>query len=379
MDNLPATIKTAMPIEKALGYYLAANIKAERDHPPFDRITHDGIAINYKSLSQKKFEIESYAAAGQERGKLKNKTRCIEVATGAPLPEGTDTVIPYELISKQKGSATLKSSDFKIGNCLHKQGSDARKNTILLETGSKIGITEITILAANGVTDVPIYQKPKIGILATGDELVAISDKILPHQIRRSNDIMLQSALKLNGFDNLEAKWLPDDHKKISKQLQNWLAAKDVIITIGGVSKGTYDYVPGILENLDVTKIFHQVAQRPGKPLWFGKYNKALIFGLPGNPASSLTCLTRYVIPALSRMSGALEDKQRKMTLTDRITPHELLTLFIPVKLESGKAKPVQTQGSGDFTSLQSSRGFVEIPPSYISGDKVVYCPWVKL
>ena len=155
----------------------------------------------FASINNQKFKIESHAAAGHPQAKLADQNNCIEVRHRRTVAKKIlIPIIPYESIKISNNTAQIKNADYKLGNAVHKQASDAKKGQILLQSGTKIGITEISILAANGVAEVNVYKKPTIGILATGDELAAVGDKILPHQIRRSNDIMLKSSLTLNGF-----------------------------------------------------------------------------------------------------------------------------------------------------------------------------------
>ena len=378
LDNLPTAKVLSMDLDFAADYYIAENIIAERNYPPFDRITHDGIALNFSTYEsgQREFEIETYAAAGAPASALSNNKNCIEVATGAPLPVGCNMIVPYELVTINESHANINTDNLKIGKCLHREGSDAKKGDQLLKIGTKIGITETTILAANGYKKVAVLSKPSIGIITTGDELVDIDAAIERHQIRRSNDITLFTSLKLNAFSDVETKWLPDNKDKIKQGLESWLLTKDVLVITGGVSKGTYDYIPQVLETLGVKKIFHGVAQRPGKPLWFGKNNDGkLVFGLPGNPASCLTCLTRYVIPALVKISGGEIGHAEMIDLNKPPTPNETLTLFLPVN----KGNLVTTKTSGDFTSLQGSDGFVQVLSDYIPGQKLAYYPWRRI
>jgi molybdopterin molybdotransferase len=382
LQHLPSPAVTTRSLADALSYCLAHPVHAERDHPPFDRITHDGIALNLAALPQdaKHLPVECYAAAGAQRKRLAHPAHCIEVATGAPLPEGCDTVIPYEGLKLINAVAEITSHLPALGNCLHRQGSDAKAGQQLLARGARVGILETAILASNGIAQVPVYQKPSIGILTTGDELVDMDALMEPHQIRRSNDITLKAALDLNGFVGAETAWEPDDKTRIHARLQRWLGEKDVLLITGGVSRGTYDYIPQILETLGVKNLFHHVAQRPGKPLWFGTSREGKpVFGLPGNPASSLTCLRRYVIPALCAMSGGTAHAQEVQLATSTIA-HDTLALFRPVSLNAlYAATPMQTMGSGDFTSLAGSDGFVELPPraaAYATDESVRYFPW---
>ncbi len=386
-SHLPPPFSIPLPLADTLGHILAIDIPAERDHPPFDRITHDGIALSYHALQagQRSFRVAGFAAAGVCRQVLADPEHCMEVATGAPLPQNCDTVIPYELFSIENATAILpEAMALTIGNALHRQGSDARRGATLLQAGARIGAIEMAVLAANGVAMPRVFQKPCIGMLSTGDELVAVDAPIEDHQIRRSNDATLQAALRQHGFCAVETRWEPDDKMRIRTCLEQLLSRKDMVLVTGGVSRGKHDYIPEILASLGVEALLHQVAQRPGKPLWFGRTSGGKpVFGLPGNPVSCLTCLMRYVIPALRHMSGDETMITDAVTLEVPIPPHERLTLFAPVRKGRvrGSVLPVPTNGSGDFTGLLGTCGFVELPPSaadYTPGDAVAFYPWAS-
>ena len=382
--HLPSPVALPLPLRDALGHVLASAVKAERDHPPFDRITHDGIAIAHAALSagRRHFPVASFAAAGAPRQVLASPQSCIEVATGAPLPQGCDTVIPYELFRLEDRTAILPETlTVELGGSLHLKGNDARKGEIVLQKGQRIGAVETALLAANGIAEPRVFRKARIGILSTGDELVEIGAKVADHQIRRSNDATLAACLRQHGFGQVETQWAPDDQSRIRACLEQLLASQDMVLITGGVSRGKHDRVPEILASLGVEELFHQVAQRPGKPLWFGRASDGKpVFGLPGNPVSCLTCLIRYAIPALRQMSGEANPVD-KVTLEVSWHADERLTLFLPIRpgLIRGSVQPAPTNGSGDFTGLLGSAGFVALPPraqGYAPGETVAFYPW---
>jgi molybdopterin molybdotransferase len=365
LDNLFVARKEPVSLENVNGKVLAEEIKADRDLPPFDRATMDGIAIHYDSFlkGQTEFTIEGVQAAGHAQMTLTNKKNCFEIMTGAPLPDQTDCVIPYEVIVIENKIAKLLGSVDQYQN-VHKKGGDARQNETLLSPGFMVSPTEVALLASVGKSEVQVFKKPKAAVISTGDELVDVNKIPLPHQIRKSNSYMLASALGEVGFEN-DLFHLNDDQKEIRKKLEEILDGYDLIILSGGVSKGKFDFVPEALESLGVKKIFHQISQRPGKPMWFGRSDKNTVFALPGNPVSTFTCFHRYVKPWITRsLGGELRKQSAVLASNYSFTPS--LTYFLQVRIqnENGKlmAVPMTGGGSGDFANLKSVDGFLELP-----------------
>jgi molybdopterin molybdotransferase len=211
--------------------------------------------------------------------------------------------------------------------------------------------------------------EPRILIATTGDELVAPDQPIAAWQVRRSNSYALRGALNLRGHQRVAEDHLPDDHAVLAERLSAHLATHDVIVLTGGVSMGRYDHVPSVLRQLGVKEVFHKVAQRPGKPIWFGIGSTGqTVFGLPGNPVSALVCLLRYVVPALAAMAGAPARGTEHIPLGSAFRVKPALACFLPVGVEYSStlgmvAMPRPTRGSGDFISLLGTDGFVELPP----------------
>jgi molybdopterin molybdotransferase len=308
-------------------------------------------------------------AAGQPPLTLPGPTDCIEVMTGAMLPAGCDTIVPVERLSVANGTATI-AADYALqaGQFVHRQAADARAGDRLLEPGIRLGAPEIAIAASAGLTGLEVSRQPRIAIISTGDELVEPGQSIAPHQVRRSHAYGLAAALRGAGFTAATDLQLPDDPATLQAALARALDQHDVLVLSGGVSAGRFDHVPAALAALGVRKVFHHVAQRPGRPMWFGVgAGGTLVFALPGNPVSVLVCLVRYVIPALIRRAGA-EPPPRAVFRLSREYPFPApLSCFLPVSLRydpdgTHRAEPRPTGGSGDFISLAGTDGFVELP-----------------
>ncbi len=374
--------QVSVPLEKALDRVLAEPIAADRDFPPFDRATKDGIAMAYDAFAGGClcFDITAIAAAGSPQQTLESRNQCIEVMTGAMLPLGTDTVVMYEHLEIKDGKAMLLKSITK-GQNIHYQGTDETKGSVLLQAGVRIGPAEIGILAAVGKTSVLIKKNPSICVVSTGDELVALAQTPKPYEIRKSNVHSLQAALVKMGLKS-EAVHVKDDKLETEKALAQIIDTHDVVLLSGGVSKGKYDYLPSVFEALSVEKVFHKVRQRPGKPFWFGVHKDAgtTIFAFPGNPVSTFANFHIYFVPWLNTSLG-VHTPEINVILEEAFGNTTDLTRFLSAKVTNvqGKliAKPIHANGSGDLISLSLINGFLQVPPkvSYKKGEQVRCIP----
>ena len=361
-----------VPLNAATGCVLREHVAADRDLPPFDRATMDGIAVNSAAFAKgvRAFPVEGLQKAGSPALSLKSRNACLEIMTGAVLPKGCDCVIPVEYV-EMDGRVARARGEFAARPMMnvHRKGSDAHKGDILLRAGCRLSTAQIAVAAAVGKANIRVARVPKIALVGTGDELVEINRPVKPFQTRRSNTYALQAALALNGYTDVERFHIRDDQKKLYASLKKILAKYDVVILSGGVSMGKLDFVPRVLEQLGVTVLFHKVQQRPGGPLLFGKTSDGKpVFGLPGNPVSTQICLYRYVLPYLNGAIGLAPRAANYVALSEAVTVKTALTCFLPVAVTSTKdgrltAAAVFPQNSGDLVSLTKSEGFVELPP----------------
>jgi molybdopterin molybdotransferase len=365
------TVET-LPLGQCIGRTLRASVHAERDQPPFDRVTMDGIAVDSRTLDRgfSAFRIQATQAAGAAALTLDDEHQAIEVMTGTTLPLGCDCVIPVEQIEIADGVATLrgpvKAAPYEN---VHRRGSDAREGMRLLEVGTVLRVPEIAVAATAGLPELRVSRQPAIAVMSTGDELIDPGGPIAPFQVRRSTVYAVGAELRRRGFLRVLADHVADSETALRQKLTQHLRGSDVLLLSGGVSMGKFDLVPQALRELGVQQVFHKVAQRPGKPLWFGIGPQGqAVFGLPGNPVSTLVCLLRYVIPALSVSMGGPNHKPERISLCSSVSPLPSLTSFLPISIEedgSGRpcARPKPTNGSGDFLTLTGTDGFVELPP----------------
>lgn len=357
-------------LKDAWGHTLAEDVFSDRAQPPFDRVAMDGIAISLNAWEQglRSFKIQDVQAAGMAALTLKKEQFCIEAMTGAVLPSGADGVIPVEqMIVDGDQVHVMDGVEFFAFKNIHRCEGDRKEGELILQKGVTILAPQMAILASVGMADVSIIKKPKITLMATGSELVAVDQVPEPYQIRMSNIGAIEARLRHEDFSDPTVVHVKDDRETLEQSLQDALCSSDIVVLSGGVSKGKFDYVPDVLQHLGVTKLCHGVKQRPGKPLWFGKTdNGTIVFAVPGNPVSYLVCWYRYIIPWIQESMG-IASQQTWVTLHQDVTFKKEMTYFCPVKIsyEQGRgmvATPIKTNGSGDYVSLANSDGFLELP-----------------
>ena len=356
-----------IPFLESLGRILKDNIRADRDFPPFNRVSMDGIAILSESFSKgiRQFGIEGIQAAGSEQLELKNVANCMEVMTGAVLPKNTDAVIPYEQVIIEKGKARIEITEIKYLQNVHLRGNDRNNKDLLIPKNTVISPAEIGVFATVGKSFVKVAKQPNILIISTGDELIDVSKNPLPHQIRRSNVYTLVSLLERLKI-KVETEHITDNKPLLKKKINQFLKNYDVLIFSGAVSKGKFDFLPEVLDEIGVEKLFHKVKQRPGKPFWFGKKNSKTIFAFPGNPVSTFIGCLKYFYPWYKKSIGIDFQNQNNAILDDDFSFKPELTYFLQVKIENrnGKvyAKPMVGKGSGDLANLADADAFIELP-----------------
>lgn len=359
---------------------LAEDIFADRDFPPFDRVTKDGIAVNSEALEKGKtsFKIEAIYAAGSPQGILNDPENCVEIMTGAMLPKNCDSVIMYEDVEIENGIARLQT-EVKAKINIHRQGSDRQSGEKILSKNQRISAKEIGVLATVGKAVVLVKKLPKIAIVSTGDELVDVAETPLPHQIRTSNTLSLFAALEKEKITPTLLH-IRDEKEVMLQQVENAINNHDVLLLSGGVSKGKFDYLPEILEELKVEKLFHRVLQRPGKPLWFGKQHEknVTVFSFPGNPNSTFVNFHIYFKRWLAA-SLELETSTSEVILKSDIANNPKITRYLLVKTKAKngqfQAELLNENGSGDLISLANADGVIVLPPEkdFKQGDIVEF------
>lgn len=373
-----------VPLKNAIGRILAEEIRSDRPLPPFDRVCMDGIAIDFESFEkgQRYFPNEKTVAAGETRYKLNHPDQCVEIMTGAVLPENTNTVIRYEDLEQDQDGFTVLTT-VKKGANVHQKGTDFSMNEVLLQENLKLKAVDINILASVGRDMVKVKKLPLVAMISSGDELIPVHQKPQDHQIRISNIHMLKARLDQMGIKSSDYHFR-DEKEDIRKKLLKIMEQHDVILMSGGVSKGKFDFIPGILEDLGFEKLFHGVRQRPGKPMWFGKKDNHLVFAFPGNPVSSIACLHKYFIPWISVCLGQELPKILRVRLKDNVEFKPDLHYFAQARLSFGEdgvnyATVSHGNGSGDIVNPSGMDGFIEFPRGtnrFLSGEIFNFIPF---
>jgi len=374
----------SLPLTQSAGAVLRENIYAERDQPPFDRVAMDGIALSTSGLGTGRLRVIGMQAAGDPPRTLSEPETCIEIMTGAMLPRGCDAVVPVEQIQRVGEFAEIGRRPVQPWQNVHRRGTDCPQGTLLLAAGTRISAPEVAIAASAGMARLRVSAQPMIVVISTGNELVEPGETIEPHQVRRSNAYGITASLRQHGFARIADDHVRDDEAELTERLGFHLRTHDVLILSGGVSMGQLDLVPRVLENLGVSLVFHHIAQRPGKPMWFGvSQSGPAVFALPGNPVSTLVCLSRYVLPALRAAMGQAPASPARIAITAPIDVKAPLAFYMPVTLRSDEwgrtsAEPKPTNGSGDFTALAGTDGFVELPPGPNTFPKGFVAPFYR-
>ena len=357
-----------IPLREGIGRVLREAWHGDRDLPPYHRVTMDGIGMNFEGAQgQSALPIVGVAAAGDPQHRLTDPAACLEVMTGAVLPENCDTVIRYEDLEITDGVARVQIA-YNKGQNIHYRGEDRKAGDLLVSRGTVLSASEIGVGASIGQHQIEVARLPKTMIISTGNELVEVHEQPAPHQIRRGNVYRLEASLRHLGL-SVDTAHLLDDEDEIKAKIAEYLDTYDLIILSGGVSKGKFDYLPSALADLGVEKLFHRIAQRPGKPFWFGRHKQkeTTVFALPGNPVSSFMCTQVYLMDWLKESLGMPVANLPHGILQAAVDFKPDLTYFLEVSLEYDKqgrilAHPQKGHGSGDLANLLRGDAFIRLP-----------------
>ena len=321
-----------LPLMQCVGATLREDIVAERDLPAFDRVCMDGVAIHSAAAQRglRRFKIQATQAAGDPPLELEADDAAIEIMTGAILPKAADCIVPVEQYDNQNGVISLSAgADTTAYRNVQRRAADGRAGMVMLRSGCLLEPPEIAVAASAGMARLHVSAQPALMVVSTGDELIEPGDPIADHQVRRSNAYAVMATLRARGFRRVGDDHVLDDEDMLHERLALHLKTHDILILSGGVSMGKFDLVPQALQRLGVQEVFHRVAQRPGKPMWFGVGPQGqAVFGLPGNPVSTLVCLLRYVIPAIGEAMGRQPMPQERVALGSSVTFAPAARLF---------------------------------------------------
>ncbi|MBU2060649.1 MAG: molybdopterin molybdotransferase MoeA [Bacteroidetes bacterium] len=348
-------------VAKALGYVLAETIYSPIDMPPFRQSAMDGYAFIHSDLTS--LAVVGTSQAGDYSNSILERNEAIRIYTGAYIPDAADTVVMQEHVTVKGGSITIDKVPPVTTNVRNK-GEQIEKGAVVLEKNTVISAAAVGFLAGLGIVTVKVYSKPKVGIIVTGNELVAVGKKLPKGKIYESNAVMLAAALKSVGINKPVIFKVKDSLKATAKVIESCLTQFDVILISGGISVGDYDFVKEALVQNGVEELFYKINQKPGKPLFFGKKEDKLVFALPGNPASSLTCFYVYVLAALKKRLGLtnihLPKMSRKISAAYNNTTGK--TLFLKGFYNDHDVRVLESQSSAMLNTFSTANCFITIP-----------------
>lgn len=367
----------SLPLLDCAERILAGPVAADRDYPPLPRSVRDGFAVR-AAETPGLLRVQGEVRAGEQFGEALQPGCAVEIMTGAPMPEGADAVVMVEHTRMEGEFVDVPAAE--PGQNYNPRGSDCREGDTLLLPGMRLGFPEIALAASVGWTGLPVYKKPGVAIIATGDEIVEAGQPVLPHQIRNSNSFSLAAQVRRAGG---EARIYPiarDTMEETERVVEQALEC-DLVLLSGGVSAGKYDVVEPVLAKLGAEFFFDRVLIQPGQPLVFGRVRERLFFGLPGNPASTMACFEVFARAAVELLGGAAEAPLpvTRAPLTKPFRHKAGLTRFLPAWLdEAGGLTPIPWSGSGDIRATARANCFlVAAPdkPEYEAGEMIGVLP----
>lgn len=352
-----------LPLSNALGFVLAEDIFAMMDIPAFPQASMDGYAFSFSGWQQhKKLKITGEVAAGSNKAFQLAPENAVRIFTGAAVPAGADTVIMQEKVQVENGELKIEDESLKEGNSVRPKGSEIKAGTLALEKDSVLSPAAIGFLAGIGVTEVTVYPNPSVSIIITGNELQQPGKTLQHGQVYESNSFALAAVLQQLQVRNVQILHAIDKPDEVTETLKKALQQSDIVLLTGGISVGDYDFVLQASAECGVEKLFHKVKQRPGKPLYFGKKGNKLVFGLPGNPSSVLTCFYQYVIPAFEKLTKRKTILQTiQAPLSRAFQKAQGLTHFLKGKYGDNAATPLDAQESYRLSSFAKANCLIQV------------------
>jgi molybdopterin molybdotransferase len=358
---------TVVSVWEALGYVLAQQIKTDREYPPFDRSTRDGYAVRAADAGKgADLRCAGEIKAGDTATTPLARWTCVQIMTGAALPPGADAVVMLEHVQRE-GDKIRFDRDTRPGQNFVPRGNEAKSGQITLAPGTRLGFAEVALAAQVGQTELLCAAKPRVAILSTGDEVVLVDQKPGPFQIRNSNSVSLAAQTKLAGGEPILLGNAPDRADVLRTKIERGLR-EDALVISGGVSMGKYDLVETVLKDLGAEFFFDSVAIRPGRPAVFGRCRDTYVFGLPGNPISTMVTFELFVTAAVDLLNGA---EARALPLVqaqlgEAVKEKPGLAHFLPARVQwqgaTPEVKPLTWQGSGDVAALARANCFLVVP-----------------
>ncbi len=345
-----------VPIDEALGRVLAEDLRAAHDVPGFRNSAMDGFAVR-SGAAGRELRVIGESRAGRPAGIALGDGEAIRISTGAMAPDGADAVLQQELVEDHDGRITLLD-EVTPGRNLREPGEDLRSGDQVLSAGVRLGPAELGIAVNAGRASLQCAQRPRVAVLATGDELRPAGAPLAPGQVHDSNRVTLTALARREGAEVVLARNVPDNAGATRAAISEALEVADVVILSGGVSVGPHDHVKPALAELGVEERFWRVALRPGKPTWFGVRGSTLVFGLPGNPVSAMVTFLLFARPALAALQGVEPAHSTRIVLGEELPCHADRDECVRVRITDGKAYATGPQGSHVLSSMVLAAGW---------------------
>jgi molybdopterin molybdotransferase len=373
----PAHPAQSVGLLDSLGRVLAEAVPADRDQPPFPRATRDGFACRAADLTGP-FPVEVIGSirAGDAETIEIAAGKAVEIMTGAPVPTGADCVVMVEHVQRDGNALRLPAGrSIAPGDNIVPMGAEARAGDAILPRGTRISPAQIAAAAACGSGQLSVFARPRVAIVATGDELVEVNQQPLKHQIRNSNSYSLAAQVLAAGAEPVRLPIARDEREHLEAIVRTALES-DLVLLSGGVSMGKYDLVEEVLLSLGAEFFFTGAMIQPGKPIVFGRLGQVYFFGLPGNPVSTMVTFSLFVEPLLGALCGDAGRAPRfaQARLASEVRVKTGLTRFLPASLTDVSVQPVTWQGSGDLASTSRANCFLVVPadrPLLAAGETV--------
>lgn len=353
-------------VEKSLGFVLANDVKAPMHSPAFDNSAMDGYAFRFSDwISGKPLNISGVSSAGKPHAKRLMKLQAVRIYTGAEIPAGADTVVMQEKTNIHQNTLLVTDNALKQGANIRLAGSEIRKGKTALTKGSVLNPSACAFLASIGIRQVRVHAKPSAALIITGNELVKNGKSLKPGQIHESNSIALQLALQQVGISKITVYHVRDNADAMNRAFQKAIAKHDVIIFTGGISVGDFDFTEEVFAKNRVKKVFYKLKQKPGKPIYYGTTKGKAVFGLPGNPASVMTCFYLYVIPALRSLQNHPDKELPKihLPLAHDFSRKPGMTAFLKAHTDMNSVQILEGQESYIMRSFAKANALVTLEP----------------
>lgn len=355
LENSDLLTVQKLSIEKCFGYVLANDIFAPIHLPPFNQSAMDGYAFVFNdTFNNTPIEIIGEVAAGKEVSFRLNAGQAVRIFTGAKVPDGADCVVMQEKVLVNGTRLVINDKGLKVGSNIRETGSQINIGSLALKKGTVLTPGAVGYISGMGISSVSVFRKPRVSIIVTGSELQKPGNRLEDGQIYESNSFALLSALNSIFIEPIHIESVSDNESEVFKVIEKAIKDSDIVLLSGGISVGDYDFVGKSLGKMNVENIFYKIKQKPGKPLYFGKKEKVLIFALPGNPAAVLSCFYNYVYPSLRKIQGfsSFFLKSLKLPISSNYHKKSGLSNFLKSRIENNSVIPLEGQESYILSSF---------------------------